>query len=218
MHDPQPRRPSTAPACPRWRCCCTPSCPRPPTTPTASSQARPAPPATSLAATASTPTASMPSCCMSSSAIRTSSTASPTNQPSSAILALVIDPLVDQILDLLDQQLPSDLHLIVLAEAALATELLDAKSTGPPSSSAARATRRPGANRDARPRRHPGRRANVICYARTANPGTVGQRHLQRQRTKLQAEVADNGWTVVAWVEDLDQSGTLSRPRQKMAT
>jgi len=42
-----------------------------------------------------------------------------------AILALVIDPLVDQILALLSP-LRSDLHLIVLAEAALATALLDA--------------------------------------------------------------------------------------------
>ena len=41
-----------------------------------------------------------------------------------AILALFLDPLVDQILDLL-AQLPSDLHSIVLAEAALATHLLD---------------------------------------------------------------------------------------------
>jgi hypothetical protein len=43
-----------------------------------------------------------------------------------AILALFLDPLVDQILDLLAQQLPSELHPIVLAEAALATALLDA--------------------------------------------------------------------------------------------
>jgi hypothetical protein len=41
-----------------------------------------------------------------------------------ALLALVLDPLVGQILDLLGQ-LPHDLHLIVLAEAALATRLLD---------------------------------------------------------------------------------------------
>jgi len=41
-----------------------------------------------------------------------------------AILALLLDPLVDQILDLLGQ-LPRDLHPIVLAEAALATRLLD---------------------------------------------------------------------------------------------
>ncbi len=40
------------------------------------------------------------------------------------ILALLVDPLVDQILDLLGQ-LPSDLHQVVLAEAALATRLLD---------------------------------------------------------------------------------------------
>jgi hypothetical protein len=39
----------------------------------------------------------------------------------------------------------------------------------------------------------------VICYTRTANPGSVGQRHLQRQRAKLH--------------EDLHQSGTtLARP------
>ncbi len=42
-----------------------------------------------------------------------------------AILALVLDPLVDQILAILGQ-LPRDLHPIVLAEAALATRLLDA--------------------------------------------------------------------------------------------
>jgi len=48
-----------------------------------------------------------------------------------AILALVLDPLVDQILNLLSQ-LPRDLHPIVLAEAALATRLLDA-STQPAS-------------------------------------------------------------------------------------
>ncbi len=53
----------------------------------------------------------------------------------------------------------------------------------------------------------------VICYARTANPGTVGQRHLQRQRAKLHAQVAAQDWTVVEWVEDLHQSGTiLQRP------
>ncbi len=40
------------------------------------------------------------------------------------ILALFLDPLVDQILNLL-AQLPSDLHPIVLAEAALAVRLLD---------------------------------------------------------------------------------------------
>ena len=53
----------------------------------------------------------------------------------------------------------------------------------------------------------------VVCYLRTANPGTVGQRHLQRQRARLQAACADQGWTVAAWVEDLHQSGaTLTRP------
>jgi hypothetical protein len=53
----------------------------------------------------------------------------------------------------------------------------------------------------------------VVCYLRTANPGTVGQRHLQRQHTKLKAACADRGWTVVAWIEDLHQSGTiLQRP------
>jgi hypothetical protein len=40
------------------------------------------------------------------------------------ILALLLDPLVDQILDVLGE-LPRDLHPIVLAEAALATRLLD---------------------------------------------------------------------------------------------
>jgi DNA invertase Pin-like site-specific DNA recombinase len=53
----------------------------------------------------------------------------------------------------------------------------------------------------------------VVCYLRTANPGTVGQRHLHRQRAKLHAEVAAHGWTVREWVEDLHQSGTtLHRP------
>jgi DNA invertase Pin-like site-specific DNA recombinase len=53
----------------------------------------------------------------------------------------------------------------------------------------------------------------VICYLRTANPGTVGQRHLQRQRAKLHAEVTAQDWTVCEWVEDLHQSGTtLHRP------
>ena len=53
----------------------------------------------------------------------------------------------------------------------------------------------------------------VVCYARTANPGAVGQRHLQRQRAKLEAKTAVYGWTVVAWIEDLHQSGTtLNRP------
>ncbi len=53
----------------------------------------------------------------------------------------------------------------------------------------------------------------VVCYTRTANPGTVGQRHLRRQRAKLEAEVAVHGWAVVAWVEDLHQCGTtLQRP------
>lgn len=53
----------------------------------------------------------------------------------------------------------------------------------------------------------------VVCYARTANPGAVGQRHLQRQRVKLQAACVAQGWTVVAWIEDLHQSGaTLNRP------
>ena len=41
-----------------------------------------------------------------------------------AVLALLLEPLVDQILDL-PGELPRDLHPIVLAEAALATRLLD---------------------------------------------------------------------------------------------
>jgi DNA invertase Pin-like site-specific DNA recombinase len=53
----------------------------------------------------------------------------------------------------------------------------------------------------------------VVCYARTANPGSVGQRHLQRQRAKLQAACTGQGWTVLEWIEDLHQSGaTLDRP------
>jgi hypothetical protein len=49
-----------------------------------------------------------------------------------AILALLLDPLVDQILGLLGQS-PRDLHPIVLAEDALATRLLDpsARPTSP---------------------------------------------------------------------------------------
>ncbi len=53
----------------------------------------------------------------------------------------------------------------------------------------------------------------VVCYARTANPGTVRQRHLQRQRAKFQAATAVHSWTVLEWIEDLHQSGTtLERP------
>jgi DNA invertase Pin-like site-specific DNA recombinase len=53
----------------------------------------------------------------------------------------------------------------------------------------------------------------VVCYLRTANPGTVGQRHLHRQRAKLQAEITAQDWTVCEGVEDLHQSGTtLHRP------
>jgi DNA invertase Pin-like site-specific DNA recombinase len=53
----------------------------------------------------------------------------------------------------------------------------------------------------------------VVCYLRTANPGTAGQRLLDRQRAKLQREAATRGWTVAAWIEDLHQSGaTLQRP------
>jgi hypothetical protein len=44
-----------------------------------------------------------------------------------AILALVLDPLVDQILAVLGQ-LPRDLHAILLAEVALATRLLDPRA------------------------------------------------------------------------------------------
>ena len=53
----------------------------------------------------------------------------------------------------------------------------------------------------------------VICYTRTANPGTVGQRHLHRQHAKLHAATVVHGWTVQAWIQDLHQSGTtLHRP------
>ncbi len=48
----------------------------------------------------------------------------------------------------------------------------------------------------------------VVCYLRTANPGAVRQRHLQRQRARLQAASVAHDWTVVAWIEDLHQSGT----------
>ena len=51
-----------------------------------------------------------------------------------AMLALLLDPLVDQILDLLGQ-LPRDLHPIVLAKAGLATHLEDTSTqpaTPPP--------------------------------------------------------------------------------------
>jgi Resolvase, N terminal domain len=53
----------------------------------------------------------------------------------------------------------------------------------------------------------------VVCYLRTANPGSAGMRLLGRQRARLQAACAAHGWTVVAWAEDLHQSGTtLNRP------
>jgi DNA invertase Pin-like site-specific DNA recombinase len=53
----------------------------------------------------------------------------------------------------------------------------------------------------------------VVCYLRTANAGSAGQRLLDRQRAKLDHHVAAHGWTVAAWVEDLHQSGaTLHRP------
>jgi hypothetical protein len=53
----------------------------------------------------------------------------------------------------------------------------------------------------------------VVCYLRTANPGAVGQRHLQRQRANPGAASAAHEWTIVAWIEDLHQSGTtLNRP------
>ncbi len=58
----------------------------------------------------------------------------------------------------------------------------------------------------------------VVCYARTANPAAVGQRHLQRQRAKLQATCAVRGWTILEWIEDLHQSGaTLDRPGLRRA-
>ncbi len=58
----------------------------------------------------------------------------------------------------------------------------------------------------------------VVCYLRTANPGTVGQRLLARQRAKLDVEVVVHGWTVRAWIEDLHQSGTtLNRPGLQQA-
>jgi DNA invertase Pin-like site-specific DNA recombinase len=53
----------------------------------------------------------------------------------------------------------------------------------------------------------------VVCYLRTANPPTVAQRLLARQRRSLQAACDTRGWTVMAWIEDLRQSGTtLDRP------
>jgi DNA invertase Pin-like site-specific DNA recombinase len=53
----------------------------------------------------------------------------------------------------------------------------------------------------------------VVCYLRTANSGSAGQRLLDRQHAKLEREAAARGWTVTAWVEDLHQSGaTLHRP------
>jgi hypothetical protein len=53
----------------------------------------------------------------------------------------------------------------------------------------------------------------VVCYLRTANPGTAGQRLLGRQRARLQAACAANCWTVIEWAEDLHQSGaTFDRP------
>ncbi len=53
----------------------------------------------------------------------------------------------------------------------------------------------------------------VVCYLRTANIGTAGQRLLGRQRAKLERVAVAHGWTVLAWVEDLHHSGgTLHRP------
>jgi hypothetical protein len=53
----------------------------------------------------------------------------------------------------------------------------------------------------------------VVCYLRTANAGTAGQRLPGRQRAKLEHEAAGHGWRVAAWIEDLHQSGTtLARP------
>jgi hypothetical protein len=43
----------------------------------------------------------------------------------------------------------------------------------------------------------------VVCYLRTANPGSTGMRLLGRQRARPQAACAAHGWTVVAWAEDL---------------
>jgi Resolvase, N terminal domain len=53
----------------------------------------------------------------------------------------------------------------------------------------------------------------VVCYTRTANTGTGGLRLLERQHARLHAVVVMHGWTVLAWVEDLHESGTtLARP------
>ncbi len=53
----------------------------------------------------------------------------------------------------------------------------------------------------------------VVCYLRTANAGSAGQRLLDRQRAKLDRQAAAHGWRVAAWIEDLHQSGaTLHRP------
>ena len=53
----------------------------------------------------------------------------------------------------------------------------------------------------------------VVCYLRTANAGSAGQRLLDRQRAKLDCQAAAHGWRVAAWIEDLHQSGaTLTRP------
>ncbi|SRR6266540_1811629 len=58
----------------------------------------------------------------------------------------------------------------------------------------------------------------VVCYLRTANAGTAGQRLLSRQRAKLEREAAGHGWRVVAWIEDLYQSGaTMARPGLRQA-
>ncbi len=69
-----------------------------------------------------------------------------------------------------------------------------------------------------RPQPDPAAVRTVVCYTRTANPGSSGQRLLARQRASLEAEVTFRGWTVAAWVEDLHQSGTtLQRPGLQQA-
>ena len=69
-----------------------------------------------------------------------------------------------------------------------------------------------------RPQPDPAAVRTVVCYTRTANAGTSGQRLLGRQRARLEAEVVFRGWTVAAWVEELHQSGTtLARPGLQQA-
>jgi Resolvase, N terminal domain len=133
------------------------------------------------------------------------------------ILGLVLDPLVDQLLDLLGQQLPPDLHPLVLAEAALAVHLHDPTGPAPPAD-------QPPANPAAptptsttaipthRRQPTPAPVRTVICYLRIVDFGRRTRRLLHHQRTQLQAACQQRGWTVTAWAQDVQPGDTLDRP------